>query len=272
MAAVRHYHHHYHFSYTTSLKRHLSSIGIVVIFLVVLSILGFSFTATSPSLLNLNQLSLLDILSATLHTLVRLTAAYLICLVLSVPLALFITSTPKVERILLPLFDIIQSIPILAFFPLIVLVFIKLDFFEGAAIFVLVMSMLWTLVFSMIGGLKTIPEDIKSASLIFHAKGFKKLRYITLPSIFPYIITGSLLSWAGGWNILIVAEVLHTYIPNGKSSQDLFGLGSLLVNSIYQGKNSIFLASIICMIILIGLMNFFIWQKMLHFVERYKFD
>ena len=40
----------------------------------------------------------------------------------------------------------------------------------------------------------------------------------------PYIVTGSLLAWAGGWNIIIVAEVLHTYIPGG--ARDLFGIGS----------------------------------------------
>jgi len=50
---------------------------------------------------------------------------------------------------------------------------------------------------------------------IFDIKGFAKLRYVTIPAIFPYIITGSLLAWAQGWSLLIVAEALHSYIPNG---------------------------------------------------------
>ena len=173
---------------------------------------------------------------------------------------------------MLPISDIIQSVPVLAFFPVIVIAFIRLHAIEGAVIFILFMAMLWNLVFSMIGGLKTIPEDILSAAKIFGLKGFKKLWYITIPSIFPYIITGSLLAWAQGWSLLIVAEALHSYIPGGNLNQDPLGLGSLLVNAFYNGQNAVFIASLTVMIILITLINFFVWQKLLHMAERYKFD
>jgi NitT/TauT family transport system permease protein len=144
--------------------------------------------------------------------------------------------------------------------------------YEGTAVFILFMAMLWNLVFSMIGGLKTIPIDIKEAAQVFRATGFNKLRYVTLPAIFPFIVTGSLLAWGSSWTIIIVAEVLHTYIPNSSASNDLFGLGSLLVNAAYQGNNIIFLVALAAMIATISLMNFFIWQKLLHVAERYKFD
>ncbi|MBI3495089.1 ABC transporter permease subunit [Candidatus Berkelbacteria bacterium] len=152
------------------------------------------------------------------------------------------------------------------------LIFIKFNFSEGAAIFILVMAMLWNLVFSMIGGLKTIPQDIIAAANIFKARGLKKVWYITLPAIVPYMITGSLLAWAQGWNIIIVAEALHNYIPGSSSNDDLFGIGSLLVNASYQGNTLVFVASLVIMILLIGIMNFFVWQKLLHAAERYKFD
>ncbi len=272
MASVRHYHNHYHFSYNTSLKKHFSTIGAVALILVLIFLAIFHFIAPSRNLINLEQLSAQDVFFATVATLFRLSVAYILALILSIPLALLITLNSKLEKFLLPFFDILQSIPVLAFFPIIVLLFIKISFFEGAAIFVIFMAMLWNLVFSMIGGLKTIPQDISRAAFVFKAKGFKKLTSITLPAIFPYIVTGSLLAWAQGWSIIIVAEVLHNYIPGGNPSQDLQGLGSLLVNAGYQGKNSVFLVSLIIMIIIIGLINFFIWQKLLHFSEKYKFE
>lgn len=272
MATVRHYHHHYHFSYNTSLKRHFTAVLVVLLLLFFLLFFAFRFLTPTRPLLNLDQLSMGDLLTATFLTSYRLALAYVVALVASIPLALLITSTPKIEKILLPFFDVLQSIPVLAFFPIIVLVFIKANFFDGAAIFILFLAMLWNLVFSMIGGLKTIPADIESTAAVFKATGFKKLMNITLPAILPFIITGSLLAWAQGWNIIIVAEVLHNYIPGGTPSQDLFGLGSLLVSASALGKNSVFLASIITMIILITLLNFFVWQKLLHFAERYKFD
>ena len=271
MATVKHYHNHYRFSYNTSLKRHFSSVILVILFLIFIFLSIFHFLAPQQSF-NLNEISYADIFYASLGTLFRLSAAYAISLFVAIPLALFITSSPKVEKIFLPISDVIQSVPILAFFPMIVLVFVRFKFFDGAAIFILFMSMLWNIVFTIIGGLKTIPEDVNYATKIFKAKGFKKLWFVILPSVFPSIITGSFLAWGQGWNISIVAEALHNYIPNGKVSDDLYGLGSLLVNSFSQGKTVVFFASLVTMIIIISLLNFFVWQKLLHLSERFKFD
>jgi NitT/TauT family transport system permease protein len=269
--AVRHYHHHYHFSYLTSKKRHFSSTLIVIAVLTLILLVLFHYF-TPQRALNLNQLSPTVILLASFNTLFRLLVAYALSLALSLPIALLITKNERTERILLPITDILQSVPVLAFFPVIVLVFIKLNTSEGAVIFILFMAMLWNLVFSMIGGLKTIPKDILDAATIFKIKGLMKLRYVTIPAIFPFIITGSLLAWAQGWSLLIVAEALHTYIPGGVMNNDPLGLGSLLVNAFYQGQNSVFLGALITMIILITLINFFVWQKLLRLAERFKFD
>lgn len=272
MPAVRHYHHHYHFSYLTSTKRHFTSIALVIFALIPLLIYTFQFVSPIQANSHPGSISLGEIVLASFYSISRLTVAYLLSLVLAIPLSLLITLNSKVERVLLPIFDIIQSIPILAFFPIVVLVFLKVNFFNGAAIFVIFMQMVWIIAFSMIGGLKTIPEDIKNACLVFRATGWKKLTQITLPSVFPYIITGSLLAWSAGWNILVVAEVIHAYLPAGLDSQDLFGLGSLLVNSSAQGQNITFIVSLSTMIVLIGSLNFFVWQKLLHLAERYKYD
>ena len=268
---TRHYHNHYRFSYPTSFKRHFISL-LLSIFVIVL-ILLFVLSLISPQRsINLNQISATSILLATSSTLFRLTIAYIFSIILSIPIVLVITKSEKLEKILLPIVDIIQSVPVLAFFPVVVLAFVRVNFLDGAAIFILFVSMIWNIVFSMIGGIKTIPQDINDAAKIFGARGFKKIIYVTIPSIFPSIITGSFLAWGQGWNISIVAEALHAFIPNGNSSYDLFGLGSLLVNSFAQSRNSIFFAALIAMIIVITFFNFFIWQKLLKLAERYKFD
>lgn len=269
--AIRHYHHHYHFSYLTSKKRHFTAVLVVIVALTLIFIALFDYI-TPHKTLNLNDVSPTIIFLATFNTLFRLLFSYFFSLVLSIPIALLITKNERFEKFLLPVADIVQSIPVLAFFPVVVVAFIKFHALEGAVIFILFMTMLWNLVFSMIGGLKTIPKDILDASIIFNVKGYKKLRYIIIPAVFPYLITGSLLAWAQGWSLLIVAEALHSYIPGGHASSDPLGLGSLLVNSFYNGQNSVFLASLIVMIVVIALINFFVWQKLLHIAERFKFD
>src|ERR1035437_5750017 len=185
--AIRHYHHHYHFSYLTSKKRHFSS-TLIVISVLTLILIALLRYITPNTTLNLKDLSPTIIFLATFNTLFRLLIAYVLALIFAIPLALVITKTERFEKILLPIADIVQSIPVLAFFPIAVIVFIKFNALDGAVIFILFLEMLWNLVFSMIGGLKTIPKDILDAAKIFNIKGFTKLRYVTIPAVFPYLI------------------------------------------------------------------------------------
>jgi NitT/TauT family transport system permease protein len=131
---------------------------------------------------------------------------------------------------------------------------------------------MWSVVFSLVGGLRVIPQDIRSVGQIFGVRGFSFIEKILLPATVPYLITGSLLAWASGWNIIIVAEVLHTYLPNADQSSDLFGIGSILVHAAANGQQTTFLAAIIVLVIAIALINFFVWQKLLNYAERFKFE
>ena len=212
------------------------------------------------------------LVSALSVSFARLLLAYALALIVAIPLALFINHSPKAERILFPIFDIIQSVPVLAFFPVVILFFVHYNLYNGAAIFILLVTMAWSIVFSVVGGLQVIPSDIKAAAKVFGLTGIKFIDRILLPAVVPYLVTGSLLAWASGWNILIVAEVLHTYIPNATGSQDLFGIGSVLVATSASGQQYSFFMAMLVLVLFIGLMNFFVWQKLLKYAERYKFE
>jgi NitT/TauT family transport system permease protein len=209
---------------------------------------------------------------ASAFTLGRLLSAYVLAIIVAIPLAILATHSTVAEKILLPVFDILESVPILAFFPVLIFLFFKFGALNLAAIFILFLSMLWNIVFTLVGGIKIIPQDIISAAKVFKINGWQYLRRVLLPAIFPEIVTGSILAMAQGWNLIIVAEVMHTYIPHGTASQDLFGLGSILVNAAANGQNSIFLVTLLAMILIIALFNFFVWQKLLHYAQRFKFE
>jgi NitT/TauT family transport system permease protein len=257
--------------YEVTLSRHLVSVVVAIGLIVGLTAL-FIHLAFPRNSFDINRISLGDIALASLNTLFRMTFAFVLSLIVAVPLALFMASTPRLQRIFLPIADILQSVPVLAFFPVVAAYFVANNAYEFAAVFVIFLSMVWNIVFPVIGGLQTIPDDVKSAALVFNVRGWRKLWYITLPALFPFIVTGSLLAWAQGWTIVIVAEVLHTYIPNGTVSQDLLGLGSLLVDSNAQGKNSLFLAALTAIILLVTALNFAVWQPLLHLSQRFRFD
>jgi NitT/TauT family transport system permease protein len=264
-------HHHFSVTYPISVGQKLYSIFItplIIVIGIVLVVKVFSIFPATP----LHAIEYSSILKALAYSFGRLLIAYVLALIVAIPLAILANTNNIAEKILLPTFDIIQSVPVLAFFPLIIAVFIKYQLFDWAAIFILFLAMLWNLVFSLIGGLRVIPADIHSAAKIFNIKGFSYFKKILLPASFPYLVTGSLLAWAQGWNILIVAEVLHTYIPNGVPSQDLFGIGSMLVNAAASSQQALFITAVITMVLGIGLINFFVWQKLLHYAERFKFE
>jgi NitT/TauT family transport system permease protein len=124
----------------------------------------------------------------------------------------------------------------------------------------------------MVGGLKAIPADIKLAAQAFGLKGFAYIRRVLLPASTPHIVTGSILAWGQGWNIIIVAEVLHTYLPNGTASQDLFGIGSVLVHASTAQQTGVFVGAVLVMTVAIALLNLFVWQRLLHYAERFKFE
>jgi len=268
---IRHYHRHVVFSYPVSLQQRIYSLFLLPLLLLVLILLFVQFAGAFP-LEFIQTLPLARLLGALLATVSRLFIAFVFALIASIPLALLITTSQTSERFLLPLFDIIQSVPVLAFFPVIIVFFVNVNFLNGAAIFILFLGMLWNLVFNLVAGIKVIPSDIKDAATVMHITGLSYLDHVLIPAILPYLITGSLLAFAQGWNITIVAEVLHTYIPGATSSQDLFGLGSLLVNSVAHGDNALFVATLCTMVVAIALFNFFVWQKLLHYAQRYKFE
>ena len=202
----------------------------------------------------------------------RLLVAYILCLLLGVPLGLLAEKSHHLESFLLPIYDVLESIPVLAFFPVIILFFVKSGFLEGAAIFMLFFSMIWSIIFNTIGGLKVIPKEVKAVGVVFGLSTWERFTKITLPALFPPIVTGSILALAAGWNIVIVAEALHAYAPQTAHAHDLYGIGSVLVSAASSGNTPQLVASMVVLITTIAAINLFLWQPLLARAERYKFD
>jgi len=260
---------HHVFYATTSVERLYSIfIGPLIVIIFIVLVLKFLPLASSHEKL----ISFSDLFVASGHTLVRLLIAYFFALICALPIALVATYNKFTEKVFLPMFDILESIPVLAFFPIIILFFINMNFLNGAAIFILFLSMLWNIVFTVVGGLKIIPRDIRSASKVFGITGWSYFKQVLIPAVFPEIVTGSILAFAQGWNLIIVAEVIHTYIPSGVASQDLTGIGSILVHASASGQTDLFVACIGVMIIVIAFFNYFIWQSLIHYAQRFKFE
>ena len=268
---VHHAHHYFAISYPVSIPQRLYTLflGPLAIVAIIYALVSFNPAHTQAAG---SVLSFTDLLIAALYTCIRLLIAYVSAVAVAVPLSILVTKNATVEAVLLPVFDILESVPILALFPVIIILFINFNFLNGAAVFILFLSMLWNIVFTLVGGLKIIPKDIFSVATVFGIKGFSLLRRIILPALVPQLVTGSILAVAQGWNLIIVAEVLHTYIPRGTSAQDLYGIGSILVDAAANAQNTVFVEAVFIMVVIIGLLNLFVWQRLLRYAQLFRFE
>jgi len=204
-------------------------------------------------------------------TMTRLLVAYLISLLIAIIIGILAAENQKFGRFFFPLYDIGQSVPILALFPVI---FIWLSHIFGGnlgleitAVVMLVADMIWYLFLNIVSAIRTIPKETKEVGRLFGLKGWPRIRHIILPSIVPAIVTGSMLSWATGWNTVIFAE----YMPYGRQVFSLQGLGSFLDQTAYKEGNTILLLFLLIIISsIVILMEKFIWKKLLAKSEKYE--
>ncbi len=222
-----------------------------------------------PSVYSAQAATLLAALGASA---LRLFGAYVLAVVIGIPLGLLAEKNRTIEGWLLPIYDVLESMPVLAFFPVIILFFVHSGWLEGAAIFIIFFSMIWNIAFNTIGGMKQIPSDVKAVGKVFGLSPWQRFTQVVLPALFPPLVTGSILALADGWNIVIVAEALHAYSPQSVAAHDLFGIGSLLVSAAAQGATSTLLVAMGVLVAAIALVNILIWQPLLARAERYKFE
>lgn len=203
-------------------------------------------------------------------SLARLFLTYLACLIIGLVVAVWLASLPRLEKIAIPIFDVLQNIPPLAFYPLVAFIFIGLNFIQGAAIFVLLAGMLWPMLFGLIGAAHGIPQDVRDAARIFGARRLKYVRYVLLPAMFPAIVASSMSSWSLGWNLLVVAE----WIRYQESYIRLTGLGGLLgqATSGTVIDSSLFAVGIASILLFVLMIHILVWRPLLKKVGKYKFD
>ncbi|MDI3481467.1 MAG: NitT/TauT family transport system permease protein [Tepidanaerobacteraceae bacterium] len=214
---------------------------------------------------------LFEIPRALLCSFGRLTAAYIISLLWTLPAAIWIGHNERVEAVLMPLFQILASIPATALFPVMVFTLTKLTGgMELASILLVLTGMQWYLLFNLIAGVKSIPGDLKEAAKIFNLNRILYWRRVALPAVMPSLITGSVTAWGGGWNALIVSE----YVAYAGRIYKAFGIGSMLDSATYgTGNYQMIWASLIAMMITIVAINRFFWGKLYKIASyRYKIE
>lgn len=186
----------------------------------------------------------------------RVSLAYVISLVGALLLALVATANAKAESIAIPILDVLQSFPSFALFPLL------LVFFGSSSIVtiaILVVSMIWPLVFTIVTGRKQIKDELLDAAYIFNARGLKFYQHFLFPLLFPAIITGSIIAWGEAWETIIAAEIIV----------QIKGVGTYLAE-IPTSQPQVLAVGIIALMTLLFFVNKYFWLKLLSISTKYQ--
>lgn len=178
----------------------------------------------------------------------------------------------RAEQILLPLLDVLQSVPILSFLPVVLLSFSAIlparAAAELASIVLIFTSQVWNLTFAWYQSLKTIPTELCEASTAFGFTRWMRFRLLELPFAALSLIWNSMMSWAGGWFFLMAAETFTV----GERDFRLPGLGAYIQEAVAQADPHALAWGIGALISVIVLFDQLLWRPLLAWADRFKME
>jgi NitT/TauT family transport system permease protein len=199
--------------------------------------------------------------------------AYFLSLIFSLVYAYSAYRFPLAAKVLIPLLDILQSIPVLSFLPGVVLALIAL--FPGqrigielAAILLIFTGMTWNLVFSFYQSLSSIPKELLEVAKVYHLNSWQRFWSVQLPSGILGLVWNSVMSVAGGWFFLMAIESFTL----GDRSFRLPGLGSFLAQASDQGDFIAIAWGVAVLIGIIILLDFLVWKPLIAWAEKFKLE
>jgi NitT/TauT family transport system permease protein len=202
----------------------------------------------------------------------RMTVAYFLSLVFSLAYGYASARHRAANRVLLPLLDVLQSVPILSFLPVVLLglsaVLPVTVAAELAAIVLIFTSQAWNMTFSFYQSMTTLPGDLQEAAAVFRFDPWLRLKTLELPFAAVGLIWNSMMSWAGGWFFLMAAEIYNV----GARDFRLPGLGSYLQVAANAGDLRAVLLGVGTLVLIIALLDQLVWKPLLTWADKFKLE
>ncbi|TAN04193.1 MAG: ABC transporter permease subunit, partial [Rhizobiaceae bacterium] len=170
-----------------------------------------------------------------LRTVMRMLAAIVASLIFTFAYGALAAKSRRAEMVLIPLLDILQSVPILGFLSFTVVGFMAL--FPGqvmgvelAAIFAIFTSQAWNMTFSFYQSLKTVPANLEEVARGFRLTPWQKFWRLEVPFAMPGLVWNTMMSMSGGWFFVVASEAISV----GNTTITLPGIGSYVALAIQQ--------------------------------------
>src|SRR6266852_470534 len=209
----------------------------------------------------------------TAYSVFRLSVAYALSLVFALVYAHIAAHSPRAERFLVPLLDILQSIPVLSFLPGVMLAMVALFprqqlGLELGSILLIFTGQVWNIAFSFYASLKGIPRELDEAARLYRFSAWQRFTELELPFAAIGLVWNSMMSVAGGWFFLMACEMFVL----GARDFRLPGLGSYLEIAAGAGDTRAILWGMAAMIAVIVLLDQLVWRPAIAWSDKFKFE
>lgn len=206
-----------------------------------------------------------------LRTVIRMFIALFFSLLFTFIFGTWAAKSRQAERIIIPLIDILQSVPVLGFLSITVVGFVVL--FRGsllgpecAAIFAIFTAQVWNMTLSFYQSLRTVPENLKEASYMFQLSAWQKFWRVDVPFAMPGLLWNTMMSMSSSWIFLVASEAITVAGHNIK----LPGIGSYIWLAIEQKNLSAIGYVILAMFIVIALYDQLLFRPLVAWAEKFK--
>jgi NitT/TauT family transport system permease protein len=208
-----------------------------------------------------------------LRTMMRMVAAIIASLVFTLVYATVAAKSRRAELVLIPILDILQSVPVLGFLSFTVAFFLGL--FPGrvlgaefAAIFAIFTAQAWNMTFSFYQSLRTVPRDLEEAATSFRLSGWQKFWRLEVPFGMPGLVWNTMMSMSGGWFFVVASEAISV----GDTSITLPGIGSYVALAIKQQNLAADGFAVLTMFIVIMLYDQLLFRPIVAWAEKFRFE
>ncbi|MCC8396346.1 ABC transporter permease subunit [Paraburkholderia sp. MMS20-SJTR3] len=197
-------------------------------------------------------------------TLLRVVVLIAIASVIWVPVGVLIGLRPALAEKIQPLAQFLAAFPANLLFPVFVIVIVRFHLNPDIWLSpLIVLGTQWYILFNVIAGASSYPNDYREAAKNFHIRGWQWWRQAMLPGIFPYYVTGAITASGGAWNASIVAE----FVQWGDTRVAAHGLGAYIAQTTAAGDYPKIIVGIAVMSLFVTLFNRLLWRPMYAYAE-----
>jgi len=207
------------------------------------------------------------------RTTLRMLIAMVLSLVFTFTYATLAAKSRSAERLLVPLLDILQSVPILGFISVTVVFFMSLApgrvlGAEFASIFAIFTSQAWNMAFSFYQSLRTVPSELEEAARNFRLSAWMRFWRLDVPFAVPQLIWNMMMSMSGSWFFVVASEAISV----GNTTVTLPGIGSYIALAIEHRDLAAVCWAIGTMLVVILIYDQVLFRPLVAWADRFRFE